>query len=111
MVKASNLVEVARSFSYKLSITNPKYESRDFFCSQKAECEEKDAVEVSKRLHAFCKREVLRDVAEYRASRKQLVSKPKPATHKVSFDTAEPPGGWQGTMGRSDLIPDDDRPF
>ncbi len=60
--KPSKLVEVARSFSYKLNAGN--YESRDFFCSQKAECREDEAEEVSDRLYAFCKAQVLKSVAE-----------------------------------------------
>lgn len=61
--KISGLVEVVRSFSYKANVGN--YESRDFFCSQKAECRLEDADEVSERLHQFCKQQVLRAVNEY----------------------------------------------
>ena len=64
--KRTALVEIARSFSFKLNVGN--YESRDFFCSQKAECHEKDAEAVSHRLHDFCRREVMRAVAEWKAS-------------------------------------------
>jgi hypothetical protein len=60
--KSSRLVEVARSFSFKLNVGN--YESRDFFCSQKAECPEGEAVATSEKLYAFCKSEVLKSVAE-----------------------------------------------
>lgn len=59
----STLVEVTRSFSFKLNVGN--YESRDFFCSQKAECKATDAEEVSGKLYAFCKREVLKSVKEF----------------------------------------------
>ena len=62
--KPSRIVEVARSFSYKRNVGN--YESRDFFCSQKAECREDEAEEVSDKLHAFCKAQVLKSVAESR---------------------------------------------
>ncbi len=58
-------VEIARSFSYKLNAGN--YESRDFFCSQKAECAEEDAAEVSAALFAFCKAQVLLAVKQYMA--------------------------------------------
>ena len=61
-------VEVARSFSYKLNVGN--YESRDFFCSQKAECNAEDAEMTSQALHTFCRREVLRDVNTYLAEAK-----------------------------------------
>lgn len=56
-------VEIARSFSYKLNAGN--YESRDFFCSQKAECSIEDQAEVSEALYQFCRSEVLRAVKEY----------------------------------------------
>ena len=59
-------VEIARSFSYKLSQGVPQYESRDFFCSEKAECEATEAESVSEQLYQFCKREVLRAVKQYR---------------------------------------------
>ena len=58
-------VEVVRSFAYKLNVGN--YESRDFFCSQKAECSADDAAEVSAALYQFCKSQVLAAVREYRA--------------------------------------------
>ncbi len=64
-------VEIARSFSYKLNVANhggAQYESRDFFCSQKAECSIEDQIEVSAALFAFCRTEVLRSVKEYIAS-------------------------------------------
>ncbi len=59
-------VEIARSFSYKMAIPG-QYESRDFFCSEKAECAIEDASEVSAALYQFCRSEVLKSVAEYRA--------------------------------------------
>lgn len=58
------LIEIARSFSYKLNMGN--YESRDFFCSQKAECKPEDAEATSDALHDFCKKQVLRAVDSYR---------------------------------------------
>ncbi len=60
-------VEVARSFSYKMNVGN--YESRDFFCSQKSECMESEAEDVSERLYIFCRTQVLRAVAEYQRMR------------------------------------------
>jgi len=65
----SVLVEVARSFSYKLNCGN--YESRDFFCSQKAECKAEDVERISGLLHQFCKQEVMRAVALERAALKE----------------------------------------
>jgi hypothetical protein len=63
--KPSGIVEVARSFSYKLNCGN--YESRDFFCSQKAECRIEDVERVSDAVHEFCKQQVLKAVAQFRA--------------------------------------------
>lgn len=64
---STKLIEIARSFSYKLNVGN--YESRDFFCSQKAECTPEEADEVSERLHLFCYKQVIRDVKKYKARR------------------------------------------
>ena len=57
--------EIVRSFSYKLNVGN--YESRDFFCSQKAECSIEDAEDISGRLYQFCKSQVMRAVNDYMA--------------------------------------------
>lgn len=61
-------VEVARSFSFKLNVGN--YESRDFFCSQKAECKPEDAEEVARALHAFCKKMVMEEVRAHKEERR-----------------------------------------
>lgn len=58
------LTEIARSFSFKLNVGN--YESRDFFCSQKAECTYDDADSVADALHDFCKKQVMKAVAAYK---------------------------------------------
>lgn len=58
-------IEIARSFSFKLNAGN--FESRDFFCSQKAECKWKDAEATSQALYDFCKNEVLKSVNQFRA--------------------------------------------
>ena len=71
-MEPSKLVEVARSFSYKLNVGN--YESRDFFCSQKAECLAEEASATSRRLYEFCRDEVMRDVKEYIELRKAAKS-------------------------------------
>ncbi len=63
-VKAGELIEVTRSFSFKLNVGN--YETRDFFCSQKAECLKDKAEETSRALHAFCMKQVMLDVAAYK---------------------------------------------
>lgn len=66
-------VEIARSFSYKLNVGN--YESRDFFCSQKAECLDSEAEDLSERLYIFCRTQVLRAVAEYQRMREDQQQK------------------------------------
>ena len=74
--KKEKLVEVCRSFAYKLNCGN--YESRDFFCSQKAEVPEAEAVKTSEALYEFVKSEVIKSVNKY-----QSVSIPVKPTEKV----------------------------
>jgi hypothetical protein len=62
------MIEIARS-SFKLNCGN--YESRDFFCSQKAECKPEDAEKTSQMIHDFCKAQVLQAVNAYRAEFKK----------------------------------------
>ena len=59
------LTEICRSFSYKLAL--PNYSNADFFCSQKAECPEKEAEKTSEKLYEFCKQEVIKSVNKYKA--------------------------------------------
>ena len=58
------LTEICRSFSYKLAL--PNYSNADFFCSQKAECPEKEAEEISEALYEFCKKSVIKSVNAYK---------------------------------------------
>lgn len=60
--KNPQIVEIARSFSFKLNLGN--YQSADFFMSQKSECRQDEAEEVSERLYQFCKAQVLKAVNE-----------------------------------------------
>jgi hypothetical protein len=60
----NGLVEVARSFAFKLNAGN--YQSADFFCSQKAECKPEEVEAVSKRLYDFCRSEVAKAIFEYK---------------------------------------------
>lgn len=62
------MVEIVRSFAFKLNVGN--YESRDFFCSQKAECRPGDAEMVSEKLYQFCKTQVMKAVAQYKEEAK-----------------------------------------
>lgn len=66
--KQQRMVEIARSFSFRLNVGN--FESRDFFCSQKAECTPDEVDQVSEQLHEFCKRQVLKSVRSYKAEQK-----------------------------------------
>ena len=79
-------VEIARSFSFKLNVGN--FESRDFFCSQKAECKIEDSQRVSQALHDFCKAQVLKAVREYREEAQQALSPIHPAakSNAVEFE-------------------------
>jgi len=61
-------IEIARSFAYKLNIGN--YQTVDFFCSQKAEVEEKKAEKKSEELYAFCRKEVLKSINSYLSEKK-----------------------------------------
>lgn len=61
--RPQKLVEIARSFSYKLNVGN--FESRDFFCSRKQEATVKEAVKVSEMLFKFCEDEVIKSVRAY----------------------------------------------
>ena len=65
--KREKLVEVCRSFSYKLNMGN--YESRDFFCSQKTTVPEKNAEKASEALYEFVKSEVIKSVNNYKVER------------------------------------------
>ena len=58
------MVEIARSFSYKLNLGN--YQSADFFQSAKSECSEDEAEELSEKLYQFCKAQVLKSMNEVR---------------------------------------------
>lgn len=62
--KQDKLVEVARSFSYKLNTGN--YQSVDFFCSQKVECKEEEADEKSEALYKWCKAQVMLAVYDFK---------------------------------------------
>ena len=58
------MVEIARSFSFKLNLGN--YQTADFFQSAKAECRDDEAEELSEKLYQFCKAQVLKSMNEVR---------------------------------------------
>ena len=73
--KKNNLVEVARSFSYRLNTGN--YQSVDFFCSQKVECLESEASEKSEALYNWCKEQVMKAVNQFKAELADPLAKVK----------------------------------
>ena len=78
------LIEVCRSFSYKLNVGN--YESRDFFCSQKREVLEKEAVKMSEELAKFCEDEVMKAVYNYKL---ETIADTKPLPPQILQEKAE----------------------
>lgn len=63
------LVEVCRSFAYKLNLANcggPQYESADFFASRKIQCAADDAGWVSQQIFEECVAEVRASVASFK---------------------------------------------
>jgi len=72
------LTEVTRSFAFKLNAGN--YESRDFFCSQKIECEAENAEEASAAAFQFCVKQVQKDVADYKKQRANAANPSRPST-------------------------------
>lgn len=63
------LVEVCRSFAYKLNLENhggPRYESADFFASRKMQCAAEDADWVSQQIFEECVAEVRESVTRFK---------------------------------------------
>ena len=79
-------VEICRSFSFKLNVGN--YESRDFFCSEKASCPSDQAEAGSRMLYEFCKSEVMHAVRQYAAERARIMSDKTEAKHPVAAANA-----------------------
>ena len=76
------ITEIVRSFSYKMNAGN--YESRDFFCSAKADCREVDLDETSDAVYQWCKRQVLNAVHEWREERMgETETKPPQAVRRA----------------------------
>ena len=67
--KPIKLVEIARSFSYKLAL--PGYSNVDFFCSQKCEVPEEEAEKKSEELYIFCRSEVKKSVSSFLKEQKE----------------------------------------
>lgn len=69
--EGARLIGITRSFSFKLNLGN--YESADFFCSQRAECDPAMAEEVSRDLDQFCQDEVREAIANFKRSRAEKI--------------------------------------
>jgi len=83
------LVEVARSFSYKLNCGN--YQTADFFCSQKAEVPEKKAEKKSEELFEFCKDEVMKSVYAYQLENMPMKEISKSTSQNFAEERANAP--------------------
>ena len=68
----TRLIGITRSFSYKLNLGD--YQSADFFCSQRAECDPSMATEVSRDLYQFCQDEVREAILNFKRARAEKVA-------------------------------------
>jgi len=80
--ETQKLVEITRSFSYKLNLGN--YEMADFFCSRKEEVPEEQAIEISEKIYEFCKKEVLKSAISYLKQKTEDWSEKKQADYNKS---------------------------
>jgi hypothetical protein len=79
--KPSEMIEVCRSFSYKLNLENhggKKYESADFFASRKIQCSVEDEKWVSQQIFEDCVAEVRGAAAAFIAELRRK-KEPRPA--------------------------------
>lgn len=74
-VPSAKLVEVVRSVSFKLNLGN--YQSMDFFCSQKAQCQADEVDTVSADLYDWCYDQVMESVRDVK--RKQALKNERTA--------------------------------
>jgi len=98
------MVEIARSFSYKLGL--PNYSSADFFCSQKAQCKPEDAEKTSEALYQFCKSEVARAVTEFKRDQEKKNSAPA-RKHEIKGIAKEDAEFDAGDFGEPPIINED----
>ena len=70
--RSGRMVEVVRSFSFKLNLGN--YQSCDFFCSEKSSCREDEAEDLSLALYSFCRSEVMKSVREVQSKNERKVA-------------------------------------
>lgn len=71
----TKVVEVVRSVSFKLNLGN--YQSMDFFCSQKAQCQADEVDTVSADLYDWCYDQVMESVRDVK--RKQALKNERSA--------------------------------
>mgnify|MGYP001610024903 CR=1 FL=1 len=93
------LVEIARSFSYKHNLGN--YQSADFFCSQKAEVLVEEAEKVSEKLYQFCKKEVIKSLNDYLQLQVDMTGGKTESPGKTL-------GGWVDLGGGKGIFPEKD---
>ena len=74
-VPSSKVVEVVRSVAFKLNLGN--YQSMDFFCSQKAQCQADEVDTVSADLYDWCYDQVMDSVRDVK--RKQALKNERTA--------------------------------
>ncbi len=86
--KPSILMDVVRSFTYKANIAG-HFESRDFFCSYKCQAREEDAKAASRFAIKFCKEEVMTDVREWNAERREQIARKKAASSGRKLEEAQ----------------------
>lgn len=70
--KLQKRIEICRSFAFKLNLGN--YQSADFFASAKQEVPEDQGEALSEKLYRFCRREILKSIAEFNAENEPLTS-------------------------------------
>ena len=70
-MEETRLIGITRSFSYKLNLGD--YQSADFFCSQRAECDPSMATEVSRDLDQFCQDEVREAILNFKRARAEKI--------------------------------------
>ena len=71
-MEETRLIGITRSFSYKLNLGD--YQSADFFCSQRAECDPSMATELSRDLDQFCQDEVREAILNFKRARAEKVA-------------------------------------
>ena len=88
MKKEITLVEVTRSFSFKLNLGN--YQMAEFFACQKEETTKSQAIKTSERLFQFCKDEVEKSVHNYQMENLKVPeTKPEIKSGDKKFPTKE----------------------